>query len=425
MLNFKITKNPDQAFHVLQSIGTERVPDNQHTFCLDHLRSALASDEIRVFKNRLTVEEGSPTGEIDFPITAAQKRVVKKISQDSTPFLQLVASKAVDHTAGIIRRFIRTAFILLTNKATFAPARSAVGIASGTDIVVADFQVDPFDYQEMARVNEAVRKFGFCFVLEDYTFDRSRSGGTMADKYCRAPREVVREKPPPAAEAIGNLHYLVPKPVDGVFFRPRASYRLSIYTKDDPDGRGVWRLGRIVNLSMENIMPIVSVGVGRAVFATRRTGLVFDDGTLTNVCISKGSEIEGAIQIPLEVIYGIIALPSEMILATINDATTTRDLLVAQRRLVDAQNLYIKYLNREIGLDGLTKSADASKRGKLVLGSTVPTGADATTFTNDEPPDAGPIFASTNGDALSEICAELAVASTAGTAAAPTTPGHF
>src|SRR5262249_16840218 len=282
VLTFVVTKTQGQPYHVLQKIDSKRVPDNQHTFCLDHLRSPTSSDEVRVFKNKINMEEGTKEGTTAAAIKSAsnvevrKRRAITSVTQESTPYLQLIASKAVDHTAGIIRRFIRTAFILLTNKG-FTPARSAVGGAKEGGIVVADFTVDPFDYQEMARVNDVVRKFGFCFVLEDYTFDRQ---SVSADRYCRAPYPSAKERPPRSAEAIQNLHYLVQKPTPAVFYRPRAAYRLSVYVNDDPEGRGRWRVGLMQNLSMENIMPIVSVGVDRAIFATRRTGLVFLDGAL-------------------------------------------------------------------------------------------------------------------------------------------------
>jgi hypothetical protein len=414
VLNFVITKATDQPYHVLQGVNFVRVPDNQHTFCLDHLRSPLASDEVRVFKNRITTTE-SDSATIKSPagVVLGKKRTVSSVAQTSTPFLQLIASKAVDHTAGIIRRFIRTAFVLLTNKGGFNPGRSAVGTGTGSAIVVADFTVDPFDHQEMARVNDVVRKFGFCFVLEDYTFDRSQGSGASADRYCRAPGVTAAEMPPRAAAAIQELHYLAPKPTTGIFYRPRASYRLSIYLNDDPGGRGRWRLGQIKNFTMENIMPIVSVGVDRAIFATRRTGLVFLDGALTNVCVSKGSEVESAIQIPLDVVYGIISLPSEMILAAVNDATTANSLLTAQRNLISAQNSYIKFLNNPSATALSGAPAAGTGKGPLTLGSTaVPvTGNGSDTFTEDDSADAGPIY-TTDGDALSEICAELSVTST-------------
>jgi len=425
VVNFVISKKKEDPYHVLQSIKTTPVPDNQHTFCLDHLRSPLASDEVRVFKNKIET-----TKEVDVDnakgFSAPVKRAVTSVAPVSTPFLQLIVSKAVDHTAGIIRRLIRTAFILLTNKGGFNPGRNA---AVGTDraggaIVVADFTVDPFDYQEMARVNHVVRKFGFCFVLEDYTFDRSRSTGASADRYCRAPNKIAAEKPPRTAAAIQDLHYLAPKPTSGIFYRPRAAYRLSVYLNDDPEGRGsVWRLGQITNLRMENIMPIVSVGVDRAIFATRRTGLVFVDGALTNVCISKGSEVEGAIQIPLDVIYGIIALPSEMLSAATSDARTAKDLLDAQNRLIAAQNNYIKFLNDPAATDtSQFPAGDNTKKAPLTLGTPAASGITTPTFVNDDTQDAGAIYDSASGDALSEICAELAATTTN---PSRTSPGPF
>jgi hypothetical protein len=429
VINLVITKLKTEPFHVLQAITPTQVTDNQHTFCLDHLRSPTASDEVRVFKNKISVVEAtddpvnSPAG-----IALRQRPKITAVNQKSTPFLQLVASKAVDHTAGIIRRLVRAAFILLTNSGGFSSARSSVGRPfkdnAANPIVVADFTVDPFDHYDMARVNDAVRGYGFCFVLEDYTFNTSR---LTADQYCRAPRKGVEGGAPLAAAAIRDLHYLVPKPKDGIFYRPRASYRLSVYINDDPGGRGnAWRLGSIQNLKAENIMPIVSVGVDRAVFATRRTGLVFTDGALTNVCISKGSEVESAIQIPLDVIYGLVALPSETLRAALDDADTSRQLLEAQKRLITAQNNYIKFLAdpNATALPAGTPTAGSAK-GALSLGTSPVTNDEGSYYKNDAPPDAGPIFAA-GGDALSEICAELAVTSTLNPAVAGTpTAGAF
>ncbi len=129
-MNFRITKEASKANYFLQEVTENRVPDNQHTFCLDHLRSPAASDEVRVFKNKIVVTEAQASGALnpnDANEKAKMRRRVTGVNQESTPFLQLVASKAVDHTAGIVRRFIRTAFILLSNRAGFSPARSSLG----------------------------------------------------------------------------------------------------------------------------------------------------------------------------------------------------------------------------------------------------------------------------------------------------------
>jgi hypothetical protein len=428
VLNFVITKTPDDPSYVLQPINATPIPDNEHTFCLDHLRSPLASDEVVVFKNKIVSQEdpsdGSTAIKIAGSVVLRNKRKITSVTQTSTPFLQLVASKAVDHTAGIIRRIIRAAFILISNKGDFNPGRSAVGVGQSGAIPVADFTVDPFDDQEMARVNGIVRKFGFCFVLEDYTFDRSAGSGVNAVQYCRAPEATDARKPPQVAAALKELHYLVPKPVSGIFYRPRASYQLSIYINDDPLGHGHWRLGRMANFTFENIMPIVSVGVDRAIFATRRAGLVFSDGALTNVCISKGSEAQSAVQIPLDVIYGLISLPSETIIATVNDSQTATSLLQARQNLIAAQNSYIKFLNNSTATQFPSVSVPGTTKGPLTLGSTA-SAPDTVTFAGQESPDAGPIYAS-DGDPLSEICAELAVTSTMNPSPTSTpNPGSF
>jgi hypothetical protein len=426
VLHIQITKKTDDNYHILNVADAIPKPDNQHIFCLDHLRSTTANDEIRVLKNKITVNTFDSQKTFQTVAAETTPRTINKISQESTPYLQLVASKSVDHTAGIIRRFIRAAFVLLTNKGSFASARSKLGLAGDAtqDLVVADFEVDPFDYVEMANVNQSVRKFGFCFVFEDHTFDRSAKGGPTPNQYCNTPNVIAKKAPPPTAEAIHNMRYLVPKPVDGIYFRPRASYRLSIYVKQDPDGRGTWTPAMIKKLEFENIMPIVSVGVSRAIFATRRTGLVFDDGMLTSVCITKGSEIEGAIQIPLDVIYGLVALPSETLIAATNDAKTAKDLASARQRLVTAQNNYIKFLNRETSLDSLQASlTNKAPTDSLSLGnaaSRVPADPSDTNFPEDPPPDAGAISAGPNqGDALADICPELLAVKTSSPPTAP------
>lgn len=398
VLTVKIAKKDGDSFYTLDPdiYKPIPIPDNQHTFCLDHLRSPLASDEVRVFKNKIKELPASEQ-------TGTPVRRYSAKNEENTPFLQLIASKAVDHTAGIVRRFLRAAFILITNKKDFTSARAAVGTKTSAETIVLNEKVDPFDYREMASINQRMRKYGFCLVLEDYTFDDS--GSATPGQYCNSPEGVAGLAPPRSAQAIRELRYLVQKPVHGIFFRPRASYRLSIYLKDDPGGRGSWRPGPTTNVVMENIMPIVSVGVDRALFAVRRTGLVFDDGLLMNVCIAKGSEIEGFIKIPLDVIYGIIALPSEMVIAAIDDAKTSIDLMKAKNTLIEAQNNYIKFL---AGTDKDRSKLAGGTKGSLSLGNkNNPTFAavEAANETEFGPPtDAGAIA---DDAVLADICPQL------------------
>lgn len=116
---------------------------------------------------------------------------------------------------------------------------------------------------------------------------------------------------------------------------------------------------------MENIMPIVSVGIDRAMFATRPISLVFDDGTLQTVCISKGSEVAGFIDIPLDIVYGMIALPSQTLQVTFDDLRISRELKLAQQRLQDAQQQYLKLFEYHDGGDGATIKKGYQKISKL------------------------------------------------------------
>ena len=87
-----------------------------------------------------------------------------------------------------------------------------------------------------------------------------------------------------------------------------------VYTKQLPDEKGDWELSLMKPELMENIMPIVSVGIARETFAERRTGLIFDDGELVEcvgderVVCAQGSASN--IQRALEERYGLRELAS-------------------------------------------------------------------------------------------------------------------
>ena len=366
----------------------KRVAENRHTFCLDHLASAFADDLVFVSKTRV-----ESNGTVN---TAAKP----------TPFLQLIASKAVDQTANIVRKLIRTAFILISGNPDVEGARVAIG-GTGSEIV-RDLAFDPFDQHELAEINESIGPLGLCVVLGDYSFN---TNAISAARYCSAPGATVRQHPSPKADHAARQRYLVPQPSSGVFYRPRADYPVSIYVRKDP-GSDPWRLAHVRYMPFENISPIISVGVGRAAFATRRTALVFDDGVLTDVCITKGSEAAGFINIPLDIVYGIIALPSQTIVATVRSNTTRRQLIEAQNDLVKAQQAYIDYLaNADYTAAPDIKKDEASA---LKLG----------TITNPKPEQSsakGLADYGLSGDTqlifddtkLTSICGELAAANTA------------
>ncbi len=398
VLKVKIVKASASGDFVMQTLDLKTVPDNAHVYCFEHTGNPFAEDAIRVFKNKIT-KKGATSG-TNYVVSEGDE-TKSQTKEDITPFLQLVASKSVDHTAGIIRNFIQAFFMGISNNPNF-DARAFLGRKDTVREIVADFQVDPFDYREMARVNHAIRRFGFCMILERYTYNVHE---VSASNYCDVPFEQAQRHIPPAQQAIKKMRWHMPKPTSGIFYRPTAPYQLSVYVKHRPEDRGEWRLGLMQTFEMENIMPIVSVGIDRAVFAERRVGLIFDDGLLKNVCISKGSSVEGAIEIPLDIVYGIIALPSETIEATFEDAKTAKQLSEKRVELIQAQQNYIDFLKN--GGSGVQGTVPEKAPGAVKLGLT-PSGVD--NF-RDKIPSAGTILTNRNGsNALKDICEKLEAA---------------
>src|SRR6202035_5830097 len=86
------------------------------------------------------------------------------------------------------------------------------------------------------------------------------------------------------------------------------------------------------------------VGVKRAVFATRRTALLFDRGTLVGMCVRKSSELLAATDIPLEIVRSIVALPSQILLVRIDQVTKDQTLADAENKLISLQQQYLAYL---------------------------------------------------------------------------------
>lgn len=386
----------DLRFHTIKIETSEPVPENRHTFCLDHLANAFADDTVRVFREKVAATA-----------TDAAKHDSTTTSE-ATPFLQLVASRAVDQSVEIARKLIRTAFILISGNPDFAGARAGIEDASD-QTVVRDLSFDPFDQHEVAEINRSITPLGFCVVAGDYSYDVK---AIDIDRYCADPLGAVARHPSAKATAVQRQRYLVPKPTTGIFYRPRAHYPVSIYAKADPGSRERWRLAHMDRYAFENLSPIVSVGVGRAAFATMRTGLVFDDGVLTDVCIARGSGAAAFVNIPLDVIYGVIALPSQTIKATIDGTTTRRNLLLAQQQLIEAQEAYINYL---ADTDNLAEpNIPGNNTAKpLVLGATGIAGApDPANPSLTARPDLNGQTALLTADegALASVCSELLAA---------------
>jgi hypothetical protein len=315
--------------YVLEEINENSYPDPGHTYCLDYLASPLANDKIVVAYS-----------------TADDKGLTR------SGLLDHVASFAVDKTAVVIRKLIRAIFIGISGRSDFPFTRFGQydNKVPPDRTVHGRFEVDPLDAEEMAALNGRLADFGFCIVLSDYSFDPVVSG----EAYCSNPSGVLARAPSQKLESARRKSWLVSHPERaGILYRPRIPYTLEIYTQDDP-GHSPWKLRKITKVRLENLSPIVSLGINRAIFAQARVGLEFDRGVLENFCISKSSEVAGFIDIPLDIVYGIVELPTQTLRAQLDRLNQTDALIKAETTLIQTQQQYEEFL----------RSKDAFKGGK-------------------------------------------------------------
>jgi hypothetical protein len=206
-------------------------------------------------------------------------------------------------------------------------------------------EFDPFDALGTARANADLRKFGFCVALESFSFNSYRHG---FGAYCNNPVRVATDM-----TAVSQLYQAErrgedpPLPAQGIYYRPRAAYRALIFTNTEPDLPGKWKLGVMQNVSLENISPVIAVRIDRSTFAKRRMALVFDQGALVTVCLYKGSEALGFMDIPLEVVKTIVTIPIATMQVRYEEAVTSTELYKKEQELLQLQRKQIDYVNRK------------------------------------------------------------------------------
>ena len=128
------------------------------------------------------------------------------------------------------------------------------------------------------------------------------------------------------------------KLLNGVLYRPKVPYTVLVMRRDRTEG---WALHERKTVHMENISPILSVGVKRALFARRVTVLLFQNGVLENVCVYKGSELVEAVKIPFTVASAIVKLPAAILQIKINTTDDLAALAAEEEKLAELQAAYI------------------------------------------------------------------------------------
>jgi hypothetical protein len=316
---------------VMAPLAQIRRPDNDRFYCLDHLASAFAKDDVRITKATLDVAVTKQDGT---PGTASRP----------TQYLGIISSAAVDQTAIIIRKLIRAIAIGITKNAGFLRSKTETAAPpERTTLLTVEF--DPFDAVGTAKANADLRKFGFCVALETFSFNTHRYG---VPAYCNNPVRVASDATEFSVRYQADLRgEAKPLPAKGIYYRPRANYRAMIFTNAEPDLPGRWKLSVMQDVTLENISPVIAVRIDRSVFAQRRMALVFDQGALLNVCLYKGSEVLGFIDIPLEIVRSIVALPVATLQVRYQELVTSTELYNAERQLIELQRKQIDYINEK------------------------------------------------------------------------------
>lgn len=315
--------NPRVANTALTDIQEISAHDRVH--CLDYLASSFAHDKVKVWRgDSATAIDGLRT------------------TTSSTQLLSFVSSSTIDYTSVIVRNIIRAIFIVLSRRPDFEPVQLRALKNADNLTTLGDYTFDPFDLEALLRVNADLRPLGYCVILETSAADETARRGPA---FCGDPEYFRRERAPIFKAYVRYVEAEdAPARIPGILYRPRLPYRLYVYAIDRPSTKKQWRLLRTVQVKLENISPVISIGVSRAVFANRRTALLFDRGALVSFCVSKGSEVEGAVEIPLEVVRSIVALPTQIVMVRIDEATKGAELLRAERDLINVQQQYIDFL---------------------------------------------------------------------------------
>ncbi len=298
--------------YYLAGVQTQRRVDRKHGFCLD-------------YRSSLTAEEAF---------------IVKKTDQG---LLKAITSNSDDKSVDIAKTLIQTFFVGLSGNAAF-PSADAIGKSSIRSRVsatqVVDQVYDPYHEADTALLNNSIKDYGFCLVIEEQVFNSAYKG---INDYCDAPlRHTSVEDALKRTAKTGGPLPSVHDDRHGIFYRPRRTRTIYLYIKQDLLSKGGWKLRASQAIAIENTSPVMFVGIDRTFFATRKTTALFDDGALTDITIKKDSELAGFVQIPLYIAQSVVALPAQIIQVRIDQTNQRQKLITARENLIKAETALIE-----------------------------------------------------------------------------------
>ena len=234
--------------------------------------------------------------------------------------------------------------------------------------VALSLDFDPTDPYEAAVFNKGLIEHDHCAFLGDGKIDLRDAKRYCQDPWAYAQSRGFRPRAKPSAAGSHREPSAFRPYKGGVLYRARVTFPFYIFKRVG----GNWQLVHQEKVELANTGPIVSVGVDRALFASRNTEVVFDKGTLNKITIKKGSELQAFAGIPLALVTSIVKLPSQVLLMKIDQTTDTTQLIQVNQAIIDAQMAYNKTLadlqtvQAEADAKGVPGTLDPDRRTKLL-----------------------------------------------------------
>ncbi len=252
------------------------------TYRISHVSTDYYPDQTKQFAVRYT------------PNAMADDNITVEVGKDS--LLKSVDVKVKDMSVEASKKIFEIGRNLL--KAYYRGTAALPFGSSGTSVIF-EGSFDPVNGRDLAEVNEALRNV---------------EGGPY--------RVVVIGKSSRSYKAVTSS-YKAPD-VDGSFsgvaYRPALAYDLRL----ERFSANKWVPDQIATVALPNEAEVLYFPLGRSAFVERTTKLTFDQGMLTKVELSKPSEINSALDIPLELSRTLAALPGEMVAASVDGMKTRR-----------------------------------------------------------------------------------------------------
>jgi hypothetical protein len=313
-----------RVYNEIKELKEVRKPDRTQGYCFDYRASPTAKEKIDV-------------------------------ARDPNFLFQYISTESLDQSAYIIKTLVRALFIGISGNKDFQPFRGDEEEVNAPRIVF-DAEFDPFDVKQSAMINDALTPYQLCLVLENHTFDPRQH---TINSYCNNPKGVIRHEKRSTDSALPHVR----KQARGIVYRPRLPYNLYAFITK-PGGHGhhrTWALASSEIVHLENEAPNLVIGIERTFFANRRATLVFDQGSLKNVCIHKTSELEQLSSVPLEIAGSIAALPTNILQVRIENSNNRKDLVEAEHNLLRTQMKHVEFLKSPAAYEPVgTKRSKAS-----------------------------------------------------------------